>query len=140
MNERWLAIFSAIVGVFLVIVGSVAAWGIVAAGSVTLDPLSPFGTKEHVEWAKSATRIFWLITVEGLGLGAVAFVSAVGLLRHRRWALPTLVTGSVVLALLSVAIIIVAPDSWDIQIFFLALSGLLWWQLWHQRRSNAPAL
>jgi len=140
MNDRWLAIFSAIVGIFLVVVGGVAAWGIEAAGSVTIDPLSPFGTKEHVEWAKSAIPIFWLIAVEGLGLGSVAFVSAAGLLRHRSWALRTLVAGSVALAFLSLAIIIFAPRTWDIQIFFLAFSGLLWWQLWHRKRSNAPAL
>ena len=95
MNERWMAIFSAIVGVFLVIVGGVGVLGIDAANSAIRDPLSPYGTREHVEWAKSTLPAFWLIAVEGLGLGVVAFVAAVGLLRHRKWGLRTLIAGSV---------------------------------------------
>jgi hypothetical protein len=139
MNERWLAIFTAVVGVFLFIVGGVGVLGIDASRTVTLDPLSPFGTVEYVEWVRGTLPFFYLVAAEGIGLGAVAFISAVGLLSGRKWAPRMLVWGSVVLAIMSVTIIIIAPGSWDIQAAFLAFSGVLWWQLWLWRRRNASA-
>jgi hypothetical protein len=139
MNQRWLATFTAVVAVFLAIVGGMGAWGFNAANDVTPDPLSPFGTSEYVAWAKSAMPVFGLMAVEGLGLSALAFASAVGLLLRRKWAHRALVAGSFVLSALSVSIIAIAPGTWDVQIIFLLFCVLLWWQLWQWRRSNVSA-
>jgi len=72
MNERWLAISTTVVGVFLLIVGAVAVYGINGTNTVVLDPLSPFGTAEYVDSVRSMLPVLYLLAIEGMGLGAVA--------------------------------------------------------------------
>ena len=124
MKDRWLASFTAMVGALLVALGSLAVWGLSTGVSVSLDPPIP---------------MFSLVAIEGLGLGIVAFVAAAGLWRRREWGRRTLVAGSYLLAVLSIAIMIVAPGTWDIQIVFPLFCVLLWCQLWLWRRGNASA-
>jgi hypothetical protein len=133
-NRRWLASFTAIVGVLLLGEGIFAVSAIDATRRIEAVPNSPFSTAEDVAWAKSFLPAMYVVAVEGLVFGAVAVVSAVALLTHRVWAPRTVLMASVLLAVVALVSIVMAPHQWDTQAVFILLCALLWWEArkWRQ--------
>jgi len=127
-NQRWLAIFTAIVGVLLLGEGWFSVEGIRGLRELEVTPGTPFATAEDVAWAKSYLPAMYVVASEGLMLGVVAAIGAAGLFAGRRWARKLVLLASVVLVLLAVVAVVLAPRQWDTQAVFVGLCAILWWE------------
>ena len=125
-NQRWLAAFSGIVAIFLLIEGGWTLWIIDALHR--LEPIAgtPFASAEEVASAKSYLPAMYLVAIEGLLFGAIALVGAVALLTGKPWARRMLFVASFFLALTVAVAVGMAPHTWHTQGVFLAFCVLLW--------------
>jgi hypothetical protein len=133
-NHRWLAAFTAVVAIFLLIEGGWTAWTIDAVHRLEVIPGTPFATADDVAWAKSYLPAMYVVATEGLLFGAIALVGAVGLLTEKLWARRMLLVASILLALTAAIAIGMAPKQWDTQGIFILFCVLLWWESRKWRR------
>lgn len=133
-NHRWLAGFTAVVAIFLLIEGGWTVWTIDAVHQLEVTPGTPFATAEDVAWARSHLPAMYVVAIEGLLFGAIAVVGAFGLLTQRIWAGRLLLVASVLLTLTAAVAIAMAPQKWDTQGIFILFCVLLWWESKKWRR------
>jgi hypothetical protein len=135
MRNRWLAAFTTIVAIFLLIEGGWTAWTIDAVNKLEAVPGTAFATAEAVAWAKSYLPAMYVVAIQGLLFGAIAVIGAIGLLAGRVWAHRMLLVASVLLALTAAVVVGMPPHKWDTQVIFVSFCVLLWWQSWKWRRA-----
>lgn len=140
MNMRWLAAFTAFVGLLLIGHGVLAAWGISTARELPSEVVGDAQTKEQVDFALSLLPYLYLLTVQGIGLGVAGLACAFALIARRPWAIPALIGASGCLAVLALVAMVMVPQSWDTQVTYVALPALLWWQLLRNKGNHASAL
>jgi hypothetical protein len=140
MNQRWLAMFSGIVGLFLLGHGYMVASVIPPASHLVFDPINPFGTEENIAQIKGMLPYMYLAAVQGIVLGAFGLAVAAAFVAGWKRALPALLLGSALLAVSAIAAMIVAPGSWDIQLLWVLFSGALWWKYGRAKSRNESAI
>ena len=142
MSTRWMAVFTAIMGIYLYVAGGIAIWGIDATSSITIDAAGPFSSEESVARAKGQLPLLYLWAIEGIGAGTLAFIAAGALFTRRAWAFRALAWATIFLAVMALAILAYAPaaGSWGLQVVFLAFSATIWWELWRMRKEKAARL
>ena len=140
MNLRALALFSAVVGIFLLITGSFATYGLILASDVEpYTAASPYDAMiaENIARIQEIKPFLYLSAAQGLGLGSAAFFAAVALWTRRLWAVGFLVACSILLVVTAV-VLVAATLTWSIQALYIAWCALLWWEAW-RTRSRHPA-
>lgn len=127
-NQRWIAAFTTVLAIFLLIEGSWAVWTIDAVQRLEVVLGMPYGSADDVAWARSHLPALYFVAIEGLLFGAVAIVGAVGLFTHKIWAGRLLLVASVLLTLTAAVAIAMMPKRWDIQGIFILFCVILWWE------------
>jgi hypothetical protein len=140
MNQRWVAGFTATVGLLLLAHGALDAYIIPSERALVVDPLNPHGTEEDIAWLRSVRPYMYLVAIQGIVLGAWALVSAAALFARWKGALPTLILGSGLLATSAVAAIVLMPTRWQLQGLWLMFCGVLWWETFRARSKNGSAI
>jgi hypothetical protein len=139
-GQRWLATFTAIVGIFLLLEGGFTAWVIDAVHALQPEPNMPYSSAEEVAWAKSHFPVMYIVAIEGIGFGLAAFATAVAVLLKKPWARRVLLIGSLGLATTAgVAIVMAAPDCVP-QALFILFCVSLWIEARKWKNDVASAL
>ena len=134
-NRRWLAVFTGILAVSLLIEGVWTTWAIEAVRPLEPAPNTAFANAQDVAWAQSYLPAMYVVAAEGFLFGAIAIVGTVAVLANKRWANSLLYVSSVLLMITAMVAIFMAPHKWDTQSIFIAWCLLIWWTAWKWQRS-----
>jgi hypothetical protein len=134
INRRWLAAFTMVLAIFLLIEGGWTAQAIDAVRQLEPTPNTMFATAQDVAWAKSHLPGLYVVAAEGFLFGVIAIVGAIAVLAKKRWAHPLLLVASILLTLTASVAIVTAPQKWDTQSIFIAWCLLFWWTSWKSQR------
>src|SRR5262245_49172553 len=125
-GANWLAIATAFVGAFLLILGVAAAWAFREIDSIVAPDIGPYSSGADVAKLRSLGPHLYLTASEGLIFGTIAVISSIGLALRQQWAARVLLPSSVLLALSACILLAMDPGAWDSQGVLIAYCVLYW--------------
>lgn len=135
-NRKWLAICAAAFAALLLAEGIFAYSALEPFRAMSADP-DPNVSAEHIKELRDFMPVLYLVLFEGLFFGVVAAILALGFGAGWKWAPRVSVVASIPLALIALVASVLAPGLAAVQLTFVVLCGVLWWEALKWRHASA---